>query len=202
MNADIRVFDHPYYALTDEDGKFEIPLAPAGDYRLKVEHLHLWGGPDDNYHLTITLADPGFDPPPELHGLAEHGRLANDAFRPQHALVALPPLAITGQAGGHEPEPAMEPLPLGWLDELVEVGRVVQPAEERVVESAGDEHAAAPAAEPAHAHRLHVPGTHHTGRREPCKRAAVELAPPHVHRAVDQHVELVLPAFGDGANSQ
>jgi hypothetical protein len=36
MKAWVRVFDHPYYAVTDEDGKFEIPLAPAGSYQVKV----------------------------------------------------------------------------------------------------------------------------------------------------------------------
>ena len=38
MKAYVRVFDHPYAALSDEDGKFEIPLAPAGQYQLKVWH--------------------------------------------------------------------------------------------------------------------------------------------------------------------
>ena len=34
MNAWIHVFDHPYFAVTDADGKFEIKNAPAGKYRL------------------------------------------------------------------------------------------------------------------------------------------------------------------------
>ncbi|MFN4259369.1 MAG: hypothetical protein ACK4RK_08715 [Gemmataceae bacterium] len=38
MTAWARVFKHPYYAVTDEDGHFEIKLAPAGNYRLKVWH--------------------------------------------------------------------------------------------------------------------------------------------------------------------
>jgi hypothetical protein len=36
MSGWVGVFDHPYYALTDADGKFEIKLAPAGTYKLKV----------------------------------------------------------------------------------------------------------------------------------------------------------------------
>ncbi len=32
-----------------------------GDYYLSVEHLHLWGGPAETYHLTITPHAPGFD---------------------------------------------------------------------------------------------------------------------------------------------
>jgi hypothetical protein len=32
-----------------------------GDYTIKVEHLHLWGGPDETYRLTVTPYEPGFD---------------------------------------------------------------------------------------------------------------------------------------------
>ncbi len=38
MKAYIRVFDHPYYALTDADGRFAIPQAPAGPVRLVIWH--------------------------------------------------------------------------------------------------------------------------------------------------------------------
>jgi len=38
MNAWVRVFDHPYFAVTDADGKFEIKNAPAGKYRLTGWH--------------------------------------------------------------------------------------------------------------------------------------------------------------------
>lgn len=34
----VRVFDHPYFAITDESGRFEIKQAPAGKYRLMVWH--------------------------------------------------------------------------------------------------------------------------------------------------------------------
>src|SRR5205085_6133428 len=34
MNAWVRVFDNPYFAVTDKDGKFEIKNAPAGNFRL------------------------------------------------------------------------------------------------------------------------------------------------------------------------
>jgi plastocyanin len=36
MKGYLRVFDHPYFAVTDQDGKFEIKLAPAGKCRLVV----------------------------------------------------------------------------------------------------------------------------------------------------------------------
>jgi hypothetical protein len=44
MKAYVRVFDHPYFAVTDKDGNFEIKGAPAGDWRLKVWHETGWRG--------------------------------------------------------------------------------------------------------------------------------------------------------------
>lgn len=38
MGGKIYVFDHPYFAITDADGKFEIKNAPAGDYRILIQH--------------------------------------------------------------------------------------------------------------------------------------------------------------------
>jgi hypothetical protein len=36
MKAQIAVLKHPYFAVTDDDGKFEIKDAPAGTYRLVI----------------------------------------------------------------------------------------------------------------------------------------------------------------------
>jgi len=44
MRGRIGVFDHPYYAVTDADGKFEIKMAPTGDYRLYIYHESGWRG--------------------------------------------------------------------------------------------------------------------------------------------------------------
>jgi hypothetical protein len=38
MKCSLRVFDHPYFAITDEDGKFEIKLTPTGNYNVFVNH--------------------------------------------------------------------------------------------------------------------------------------------------------------------
>lgn len=38
MNAYVGVFNHPYFALTDAKGKFEIKNAPAGDWQLMMYH--------------------------------------------------------------------------------------------------------------------------------------------------------------------
>jgi hypothetical protein len=36
MKGYIASFEHPYFAVTDEDGWFTLPKAPAGKYRLIV----------------------------------------------------------------------------------------------------------------------------------------------------------------------
>jgi hypothetical protein len=38
MTGWVRVFDHPYFAITDAEGKFEIKNAPAGKHRLMIWH--------------------------------------------------------------------------------------------------------------------------------------------------------------------
>ena len=38
MAGYVRIFDHPYYAVTDENGNFEIKNAPTGKYRMVVWH--------------------------------------------------------------------------------------------------------------------------------------------------------------------
>jgi hypothetical protein len=38
MKASVFVFNHPYFAVTDENGNFEIKNAPAGKYRLVAWH--------------------------------------------------------------------------------------------------------------------------------------------------------------------
>jgi plastocyanin len=38
MAGRVRVFDHPYFAITDKDGNFEIKDAPAGKWRLVIWH--------------------------------------------------------------------------------------------------------------------------------------------------------------------
>lgn len=38
MSGQVRIFDHPYFALTDENGNFEIKNAPAGQFRIVFWH--------------------------------------------------------------------------------------------------------------------------------------------------------------------
>jgi plastocyanin len=38
MKGKVRAFDHPYFAVTDEDGKFEIKNAPKGNWQIVYWH--------------------------------------------------------------------------------------------------------------------------------------------------------------------
>jgi hypothetical protein len=74
MSAWVRVFDHPYFAVTDEDGNFDIKDVPAGNYRLMVWHeTGYLGGAEGRTGTPIQIAknkvtDVGalkLKPPPE-----------------------------------------------------------------------------------------------------------------------------------------
>ena len=41
MNAYVGVLDHPYFAVTDEDGKFELKTLPPGTYTIEAWHEKL-----------------------------------------------------------------------------------------------------------------------------------------------------------------
>jgi hypothetical protein len=60
MVAWLRVFDHPYFAVTDDNGKFEIKLAPAGNYSLVTWHEAVGYGPGGRQGLAATIK-PGID---------------------------------------------------------------------------------------------------------------------------------------------
>lgn len=73
MKGWVRVFDHPYFAVTDADGNFTIKSAPAGEYRMKVWHGSggwLGGAAGKNGQpITIktggnTVGDLPYPPPP------------------------------------------------------------------------------------------------------------------------------------------
>ena len=56
----VRVFDHPYYAVTDDDGKFEIKNAPAGKFRMVVWHekVGFLDGKDGRFGRPVQIAGP------------------------------------------------------------------------------------------------------------------------------------------------
>jgi hypothetical protein len=62
MTAYVRVFDHPCYAVTDDDGKFEIKNAPAGKFRIVYWHESgLRGGAKGRFGEPINIV--GAKPP-------------------------------------------------------------------------------------------------------------------------------------------
>ena len=59
MTGYVRVFDHPYYAVTDDDGTFEIKDAPAGKYRIVYWHENgVRGGAKGRFGEPIQIALP------------------------------------------------------------------------------------------------------------------------------------------------
>jgi hypothetical protein len=59
MTGYVRIFDHPYYAITDEDGKFEIKNAPVGKYRIVFWHENgVRGGPKGRFGEQIEIKGP------------------------------------------------------------------------------------------------------------------------------------------------
>lgn len=57
MSGYVRVFDHPYYAVTDADGKFEIKNAPVGKFRMVVwqEKSGFLGGREGRFGTPVEI---------------------------------------------------------------------------------------------------------------------------------------------------
>lgn len=49
--AYVSTFSHPYFAVTDENGEFELPQLPAGEYTLKALHRKV-GGQEISLNIT------------------------------------------------------------------------------------------------------------------------------------------------------
>ncbi|MBY0514267.1 MAG: hypothetical protein K2P78_10195 [Gemmataceae bacterium] len=61
MTGSVRVFDHPYYAVTDADGAFTIADAAAGSYHLVYWHeaVGFKGGAAGRFGDPVAIAAPG-----------------------------------------------------------------------------------------------------------------------------------------------
>ena len=64
MRSYISVFDHPFFTTTKEDGSFEIPGVPPGEYEIEAQHPTLKiltgkavvkAGAAGNVEITFTL---------------------------------------------------------------------------------------------------------------------------------------------------
>jgi hypothetical protein len=94
-----------------------------GDYTLHVEHLHLWGGPDEVYRLSVAPFEPGFDLAVALDrfNVEQGGKLSIPILAPRRdfggpiEISVLGPKDINGKldiAAGKAPPPNQ---PLGTL---------------------------------------------------------------------------------------
>jgi plastocyanin len=57
MSGYVRVFEHPYFAVTDDDGKFTIPNAPVGKFRLVAWHekVGFLGGREGRFGTPVEI---------------------------------------------------------------------------------------------------------------------------------------------------
>ena len=71
MSATILVFDHPYFAIPDLDGAFELPAVPAGDYTIvgwhervgeRAERLRVEAARTASIELTVPVPVGGIAP--------------------------------------------------------------------------------------------------------------------------------------------
>lgn len=59
MTGYVRIFDHPYFAVTDENGDFQIDNAPVGKFRIVYWHESgLRGGAKGRFGEPIAIAGP------------------------------------------------------------------------------------------------------------------------------------------------
>lgn len=60
MSGYVRVFDHPYYAVTDENGNFEIKNAPVGKFRVVYWHENVGfkGGAPGRFGEQVQINGP------------------------------------------------------------------------------------------------------------------------------------------------
>jgi hypothetical protein len=102
-----------------------------GDYTLHVEHLHLWGGPDEVYRVSVTPFEPGFDMAVALDrfNIEQGGQLSIPILAPRRDFGGPIDISVVGPAGisgklavaaGKAPPPNQ---PLGTL--VVNVGNEV-----------------------------------------------------------------------------
>jgi hypothetical protein len=54
MFSYVSIFDHPYFAVTDQDGKFTIKNVPAGKYTMVLNHRKASGGVDVTKEIEVT----------------------------------------------------------------------------------------------------------------------------------------------------
>jgi hypothetical protein len=106
-----------------KEARLDFTPPADGDYTLQVEHLHLWGGPDEVYHVSVMPFEPSFDLTVALDrfNVEQGGKLSIPILAPRRdfggpiEISAIGPKGISGQlavAAGKAPPPNQ---PLGTL---------------------------------------------------------------------------------------
>ena len=74
MTGYVRIFDHPYYAVTDENGNFEIKNAPAGKFRIVFWHENgVRGGAKGRFGDPIEIKGPTMEMKPTEFDVSPRG---------------------------------------------------------------------------------------------------------------------------------
>ncbi len=94
MNAYVGVLDHPYFAMTGTDGKFELKSLPPGTYTIEAWHEKLGAADPErdarregNKEVTFTLqgaGDGNRTKPDRRGGQARQDWQENDRSAPAH----------------------------------------------------------------------------------------------------------------------
>jgi hypothetical protein len=72
-----------------------------GDYTLQAEHLHLWGGPDEVYRVTVMPYEPGFDLTVALDrfNVGQGGKLSIPVLMPRRDFYGPIEISVVGPKG-------------------------------------------------------------------------------------------------------
>ncbi len=74
MTGYVRIFDHPYYTVTDENGNFEIKNAPAGKFRIVFWHENgVRGGAKGRFGDPIEITGPTMEMKPTEFDVSPRG---------------------------------------------------------------------------------------------------------------------------------
>jgi hypothetical protein len=106
-----------------KEARLDFTPPPECDYLLQVEHLHLWGGPDEVYRVSVTPYEPSFELAVGLDrfNVEQGGKLSIPILAPRRdfngpiEINAIGPKGISGKlaiAAGKAPPPNQ---PLGTL---------------------------------------------------------------------------------------
>src|SRR5690606_6729914 len=120
--------------------------------------------------------ETGFDAAMQQQCFAKRGYLHDLAFRPQDAVVAIPPFAIADEPSWTGRDASVKPIRLGLLRRIMILLSAILYLKQRVVEATGGQQSAAEGAQKAKSLRFGVPGSREADWRLPGDGQTVEVA--------------------------